>query len=69
MFITLTEEREDEDEVLTTKQVAINLVHLIWFQPCDEDPEKTYLELRGADSMIVAESFNEIWCRIKEVTQ
>jgi hypothetical protein len=69
MFIALTEEMEDEDEVVTTKKITVGLAHIIWFQPSDDDPEKTFLEMRGVDSIVVAESYNEVWNRIREVTR
>ena len=69
MFIGLNEEREDEDEVVTLRQVGVNIDNILWFQPCEDDPEKTYLEMKGTDSMVVAESYNEVWNRIREVTR
>lgn len=69
MFIALTEEMEDQDEVVTTKKITVGLAHIIWFQASDEDPDKTFLEMRGVDSIVVSESYSEVWNRIREVTR
>jgi len=69
MFIALTEEMEDEDEVMTTRQIAVNIRNIAWFQVSDEDSDKTFVEMIVGDSIVVSESFNEIWCRIKEINR